>query len=160
MAFDDAVGRHGGKRDGAGRPAQPNAFPFHRRRMDFSGSHPCHATLEVLPEIPSLRGRAIAREVEAALRRAAAHEGFRLVAYGLEEDRAHLIVEATDAAALGRGMKRLAGLFAFAVNRGLERGRTGKVLADRYRHVVLASPREQRTALAFVRSLSSIVTPP
>ena len=105
--------------------------------MDFSGSHPCHATLQVLPEIPPLRGRAIAREIDAALRRVAAHAGFRLVAYGLEADRAHLIVEATDSAALGRGMKRLAGLFAFAVNRGLGRGRTCKVLADRYRHVVL-----------------------
>jgi hypothetical protein len=52
------------------------------------------------------------------------------------------------AQALGRGMKSLASLFAFAVNGGLER--TGRVLADRYHHKVLRSPRQVRNAIAYV----------
>jgi hypothetical protein len=47
-------------------------------------------------------------------------------------------------------MKRLAGLFAFAVNRAIGRGRTGKVLADRYHHEVLTCPRQVRNAIAYV----------
>ena len=41
-------------------------------------------------------------------------------------------------------------MFAFAVNRALGRGRTGKVLADRYHHEVLTCPRQVRNALAYV----------
>ena len=33
----------------------PTRSPSIGAGMDFSGSHPCHANAEVLPEIPSLR---------------------------------------------------------------------------------------------------------
>jgi hypothetical protein len=104
----------------------------------------------VRPEIPSLRTAKVTREVEEAFRRACARAGFRLVHYSIQDDHVHLIVEANGAAGLGRGMKRLAGLFAFAVNRAIGRGRTGKVLADRCHHEVLTSPRRVRNALAYV----------
>ena len=90
------------------------------------------------------------RAVEAAFRRGCSRSDFRLVHYSIQDDHAHLIVEADGAAALGSGMKRLAQLFAFAVNRALGRGRTGKVLADRYHHEVLTCPRQVRNALAYV----------
>jgi hypothetical protein len=88
------------------------------------------------------------RAVESAFRRGCERGDFRLVHYSLQDDHAHLIVEASDREALGRGMKSLASLFAFAVNRGL--GRTGKVLADRYHLRILTSPRQVRNALAYV----------
>ena len=88
------------------------------------------------------------RAVESAFRRGCERGDFRLVHYSLQDDHAHLIVEASDREALGRGMKSLASLFAFAVNRGL--GRTGKVLADRYHLRILTCPRQVRNALAYV----------
>ncbi|HVH06190.1 MAG TPA: hypothetical protein VNE71_09355 [Myxococcota bacterium] len=90
----------------------------------------------------------VVRAVESAFRRGRLRDGFRLVHYSIQDDHAHLIVEAEDAAALGRGMKSLAARFAFAVNRGLRR--TGKVLADRYHVEVLSCPRQVRNVLAYV----------
>ena len=148
LNFD--AGRHGGRREGSGRPKGPNPKLWHRRRDDFAASFPCLVTLKVRPEIPSLRSAKVIREVEGAFRRACSRGDFRLVHYSIQDDHAHLIVEAGGASGLGRGMKRLAGLFAFAVNRAIGRGRTGKVLADRYHHAVLTCPRQVRNALAYV----------
>ena len=150
IELDFDAGRHGGKRENAGRPEGPNPKLWHRSRDEFSATHPCLVTLKVRPEIPSLRTGKVIREVERAFRRACSHAGFRLVHYSIQDDHAHLIVEAKGVASLGAGMKRLAGLFAFAVNRAIGRGRTGKVLADRYHHDVLTSPRRVRNALAYV----------
>jgi hypothetical protein len=88
------------------------------------------------------------RAVESAFRRGCDRRDFRLVHYSLQNDPAHLIVEASDRKALGRGMKSPASLFAFAVNRAL--GRTGRVLADRYHLRILTCPRQVRNALAYV----------
>jgi hypothetical protein len=59
-----------------------------------------------------------------------------------------LIVEAHDREALGRGMKAIGARLARAVNRSA--GRTGQVLADRYHHRLLATPREVHSALRYV----------
>src|SRR5262245_20200288 len=97
----------------------------------------------------SLRDEDVAAEIERAFRRGRSRGSFfRLVHYSIQDDHAHLIVEAKDQLALGRGMKSLASLFAFAVNRAL--GRTGKVLADRYHLQILASATQVRNALAYV----------
>ena len=58
------------------------------------------------------------------------------------------MVEASDRAALSRGMQGLGVRIARALNRLWRR--QGKVLADRYHAHVLNSPREVRTALAYV----------
>jgi hypothetical protein len=73
----------------------------------------------------------------------------RLVHYSIQDDHVHLIVEADGVQALGNGMKSLASLFAFAVNRALERPK-GKVLRDRYHLRELKSPRQVRNAIAYV----------
>jgi REP element-mobilizing transposase RayT len=136
--------------EGAGRPEGPNPKLWHRSRDQFSAAHPCHVTLRVRRGIPSLRKRKVVREIEGAFFRASSSEQFRLVHYSIQKNHVHLIVEADGVLALGRGMKRLAGLFAFAVNRAIGRGRTGKVLADRYHHEVLTCPRQVRNAIAYV----------
>ena len=68
--------------------------------------------------------------------------------YSLQGNHAHLIVEATDAGALGRGMKALGARLARAVNRIARR--TGRVLADRYHVRLLPTPKEVRNALRYV----------
>ena len=149
-SFDFDAGKHGGKREHSGRPRGPRPKLWHRSRDEFPATYPCHVTLPVRRDIPALRKGKIVREVEAAFRRACSRPDFRLVHYSIQDDHAHLIVEADGVAALGRGMKRLAGLFAFAVNRAIGRGRTGKVLADRYHHEVLTCPRQVRNPIAYV----------
>jgi hypothetical protein len=75
-------------------------------------------------------------------------EDFRLVHYALQSTHAHLVVEATDADALGRGMKALGARIARALNRTFRR--RGPVLAERFHLHVLRSPREVRNALAYI----------
>jgi REP element-mobilizing transposase RayT len=116
--------------------------------MDFASTNPCHVTLRVVPGLPSLRNGDVVREIEEAFRRGCERKGMRLVHFSIQDDHAHLIVEANGVHALGNGMKSIASLFAFAVNRGL--GRAGKVLRDRYHHRVLKSPRQVRNAIAYV----------
>jgi REP element-mobilizing transposase RayT len=103
----------------------------------------------VLPGLPSLRDGDVMREVEGAFRKGCRRNEVRLVHYSIQDDHAHLIVEANGAKALGRAMKSLASLFAFAVNRGLGRPK-GKVLRDRYHLIELTSPRQVRNAIAYV----------
>ena len=131
-----------------GRRPGPNPRVRHRSREPFARALPCHVTLKLRAGIPSLRQGPVVRALEAAFRRGCERGSFRLVHYSLQDDHAHLLVEASSREALGCGMKSLAARFAFAVNRGL--GRRGRVLADRYHLRVLRTPREVRHALAYV----------
>ncbi len=140
--------RWGGLRRGAGRKPGPVRRDPHRRRAGFAGRYPCHVTLRVRWNVPSLRIARLMREVEASFRRACERGRFRLVAYSIQTDHVHLIVEAASAVDLGRGMKSIGSRIARAVNRVF--GRRGPVLADRYHLHVLRTPREVRNAMAYV----------
>ena len=80
----------------------------HRGRGDFRGRFPGHVTLKVVLGLRSLRDGRILRALEATLRAACERGSFRVVAYSVQGDHLHLIVEAADRAALGRGMKSIA----------------------------------------------------
>jgi REP element-mobilizing transposase RayT len=88
------------------------------------------------------------RELERSFAGSCERNDFRLVHYSIQGNHAHLIVEADDESALGRGMKALGSRLARAVNRVFRR--SGPVLADRYHLHVLRTPREVRNALAYV----------
>jgi hypothetical protein len=60
----------------------------------------------------------------------------------------HLIVEAADSRALGRGVRSLLIRLARAANRVW--GRRGAVIGDRYHERRLSTPREVRNAIAYV----------
>jgi hypothetical protein len=109
---------------------------------------PAHVTLKVRAGIPSLRTVRCVREVERTFANGCTRVGFRLVHYSLQGNHAHLVVEATDAKALGCGMKAVGARLARAVNRVF--GRRGPVLAERYHARVLTAPREVRAALRYV----------
>jgi REP element-mobilizing transposase RayT len=98
--------------------------------------------------VPSLRNARLVREVERTFGKGCSRSGFRLVQYSLQGNHAHLIVEASDAGALGRGMKAIGARLARAVNRVFER--TGPVLMERYHLHVLRAPKEVRAALRYV----------
>ena len=71
-----------------------------------------------------------------------------MVHYSIQDDHAHFLVEAQGKVCLANGMKSLGARFARCVNRVF--GRAGRVLADRFHHVVKRTPTEVRRALAYV----------
>ena len=109
---------------------------------------PAHVTLKIRAGIPSLRSVRFVREAERSFRVSCDRGDFRLVHYTLQHNHAHLIVEATDACALARGMKAIGSRLARAVNRVF--GRRGPVLLERFHLRVLRTPLEVRRALAYV----------
>ncbi len=137
----------GGRRENAGRKRGPHSGLPHVARERFRRL-PGHVTLRVRPDVPSLRTVPIVHEIESTFAAGCNRPGFRLVHYSLQDTHAHLIVEAHDPAALGRGMKAIGARLARAVNRIA--GRRGPVLVERYHHRVLATPREVRAALRYV----------
>jgi REP element-mobilizing transposase RayT len=105
-------------------------------------------TLRVRRGLPSLRLSGVVRELERSFRAARGRRAFRLVHYSIQRDHVHLLVETDEPDALARGMMSIGARIARAVNRVLRR--RGPVLADRYHHRVLRTPREVRNALAYM----------
>ncbi len=98
--------------------------------------------------MPSLRSRKFGREFRRTLRDACERGAFRVNHYSIQRDHVHLLVETAGKGALANGMKSVASRLAFAVNRVFER--SGPVLDGRYHVRVLKTPREVRSALAYV----------
>ncbi len=142
-----ATPRWGGRRRGAGRKRGERPAIRHLSRQRFKRL-PAHVTVRVLPDTPSLRNVAIVRRIEQTFANGCERSGFRLIHYSLQANHAHLIVEAADQLALGRGMKAIGARLARTVNRVAHR--RGRVLADRYHHHVLRTPREVHRALRYV----------
>ncbi len=139
---------HGGPRAGAGRPATARPIVHHVKRSAIPANGPAHVTLRVRKDVPSLRSTRFIPVFRRSLRQACDRDGFRVVHYSVQHDHVHLIVEAAEKDALGRGMKAVASRLARAVNRVF--GRSGRVLAGRYHVRVLETPSEVRNAIAYV----------
>ena len=144
----------GGKRKGAGRKRVPNrrsSVP-HRTRPVHRAAHPVHVTLRARTGLPPLRDRAIFTQMKAAIREAsrspAVGSSFRVVQFSVQNDHLHLIVEASDADHLGRGVQGLAIRLARVINRVLVG--SGKVWGERYHARPLRTPREVRNAIVYV----------
>ena len=141
--------RWGGRRTGAGRrPLGKTAGIAHVSRPAFRATVPAHVTLRLRSDLLSLRDTRVVGEVERTFAAGCERPDFRLVHYSLQGNHAHLIVEARDQRALGRGMMAIGSRLARAVNR--VRGKGGRVLADRYHHRLLRTPREVHRALRYV----------
>ncbi len=140
--------RWGGCRPRAGRKPGANPGLPHGSREYFRKTLPAHVTLRLRSDAPSLRITKIVREIERTFARGCVRPGFRLVHYSLQGNHAHLVVEAQDRQALGRGMMAVGARLARAVNRVM--GRTGPVIADRYHARMLPTPREVHRALRYV----------
>lgn len=139
----------GGPRPGAGRKriARLPCVP-HRKRAELGVRHPVHVTLRLESGLASLRQRRSYSAVRHALARGAARFGMRLVHYSVQTNHLHLVCEAADERALGRGIKGMCVRLARALNRLWRR--SGRVFADRYHCRALKTPREVRNVLAYV----------
>jgi REP element-mobilizing transposase RayT len=105
-------------------------------------------TLKVHRNVPKLRDGRLVVELEQSWRQVCDRGRFRLVHYSIQDDHAHMIVEAASAFDLACGLKSILARFARAVNRRF--GRAGRVLADRVHVRLLRTPREVRNAIAYV----------
>src|SRR5437899_9452485 len=139
----------GGRRAGAGRKPTPGRRPgvAHGARPPHLAAHPVHVTLRAGPAIRCLRAARVFPSVRRALA-VSSHDNFRVLQFSVQDDHLHLIVEADDGRALGRGLRGLAIRVARAVNRAL--GRRGAVWGDRFHARALTSPRAVRHALVYV----------
>jgi REP element-mobilizing transposase RayT len=139
----------GGARPGAGRkPKGPRALVSHKTRASLAARHPVHVTTCVQKGLWNLRCPPVRRTLEAVFDAGADRFGFRLVHYSIQGNHLHLVAEACDRRALGRGMKGLLVRAAKALNKLWRR--KGRVFADRYHSHQLRSPREVRNALVYV----------
>jgi REP element-mobilizing transposase RayT len=105
-------------------------------------------TLRLKSDLPSLRDARVVAQIERTFAVGCQRPDFRLVHYSLQGNHAHLLVEAQNPDALGRGMMAIGSRLARAVNRVA--ARRGRVLADRYHVRLLATPKEVRNALRYV----------
>jgi hypothetical protein len=143
----------GGKRARAGRPKTSTETVAHSRRPAHSRHHPLHITLRILPGIPNLRSKKAFNSVRRALalansERAKHHEHFRIVHYSVQGNHLHLIAEGSSCLRVSRGMQGLTIRIAKRLNLAL--GRRGRVFAERFHARPLRTPREVRSALAYV----------
>jgi REP element-mobilizing transposase RayT len=148
--------RRGGKRRGAGRkPKGARARERHAARTDFKPYHALHVVMRVVSTVGTLRRRAMYKAVREASITAALKERFRIVHVSLQQDHVHMLVEAENKAALGRGMQGFMISAARHINTSLgdgERRRRGRVFADRYHVEVIKSPTQARHAISYVLS--------
>jgi REP element-mobilizing transposase RayT len=129
----------------------------HDPRPWLDPHQPLHVTVRSRRAVGHLRAFATARAMGQVLRRAATsprkaavqrRRTFRVVHFSIQPDHLHLIVEASSARALSRGLQGLLSAVARAVNKA--RRRRGPVLVDRYHARPLTTPTEVRHALVYV----------
>jgi len=149
----------GGKREGAGakptgrfgrdRRGRPRAGVSHAVRPRHNARIPLHVTVRTIPGAPSLRGFAVAAEIGKILKRRAARTlPTRIVHFSVQRDHLHMLVEATDRQALGRGMQGLLSIVARKVNSTT--GNRGTLWQDRYHARALRTPTEVRRGIIYV----------
>ena len=139
----------GGARRGAGRKRTgrcPSAA--HRTRPQHLARNPLHVTVRLREGLPTLRTRPVRAAVVEAMADGGDRFGFRLNQFSLQSNHIHLIAEAEDRFALGRGIRALLVRVARALNRLWSR--RGSVFTDRYHARPLRTPRQVRVALLYV----------
>jgi len=141
----------GGARKGAGRkPKGPKAGVPHLQRPALRARFPVHVTVRMLPHVWNLRSRRGFAVIRKAIYAAAQRFAMRLCEFSVQGNHIHLVAEAADRMALGRGMKGLGVRLARGLN-SMMNDRSGQVLADRYHAHILRTPTEVKHAVNYVR---------
>ena len=139
----------GGRRKGAGRkPKGERAGVSHKKKGPLSARQAVHVTMRLRAGLPSLRRWAEYEVLLGAFRSGCERFGFRLVHYAVLGNHLHLLTEGEDRRGHSRGVQGLAIRIAKRLNKLW--GRRGKVFHERFHGRVLKTPREVRTALAYL----------
>ena len=136
----------GGFRPGSGR--KRGGRISHHGRDRLRRRAPVHVIWRTRPDIRSLRGKRLFRQIRESFRRCCEKRGFRLVHFSVLGTHVHMIVEADDARALARGMQGLGVSMAKRIN--FTNRRRGAAFQDRYFGRQLRTPREVRHAVDYV----------
>ena len=140
----------GGWRPGAGRKpvaSRKRTSVAHRRRPALSRGTPLHVTLRLVEGVPTLRRPKVLRWIRRCLQ-LSHKERFGIVQFSVQGNHLHMIVEAKDERVLARGMQGLQIRLAKRLNTLF--GRRGKLFRERYHAQPLRSPKQVRSALAYV----------
>jgi putative transposase len=139
----------GGVRKGAGRkPKGERAGVKHRVRPGLKARFPVHVTLRVEQRVWSLRSRRCFGALRRAFLGGCERAAFRICEFAVLGNHIHMIVEASGAHSLSRGMQGIAIRMAKALNRQMHT--SGRVFADRYHAHILTTRAEVRNALGYV----------
>jgi REP element-mobilizing transposase RayT len=141
--------RHGGAREGAGRPRKPGRRRVaHVARPRVKPRFVVHVTVRVKPDVARLRNFELCAVLRSAFIRGRNRDGFRICQFSIQGNHLHLICEARDTQSLSRGVQG----WSVRVARGLNRvlGRAGSVFEDRYHCEVITTPRQLRGTLCYV----------
>ncbi len=140
---------HGGKRAGAGRPRKSDETVPHASRPIVDARTPVHVTLRMRRGVWNLRSQRGFRRVATALESERKLGLLLVVAFSVQGNHLHLVIEADSTADLSRRMKGFGGRLCKSLNRMME-NRHGKVLAERYHAVPLRSPTQVKNTLLYV----------
>jgi REP element-mobilizing transposase RayT len=141
----------GGRRRGAGRPQiHRRCSEAHRTREVFPARSPVHVTLRVVDGIGTLRCVTAYHAIRTAMEAIHGREGFRVVHASIQHDHLHLLNEADDRMALGRGMQALQISIAHHLKATLPYRHEGRVFIDRYHPEIIDTPTQAHHALAYV----------
>src|SRR6201994_3864100 len=134
-----------------GRPPKKRATN-HRKRPALKDKSALHVTLKLRHGLPRLRGRKPASCINAAFRKYAKGEGFRLVHFSVQLDHIHLLLEADSKPRLSAAMQKLNISIARRLKALWNDGArsVGRIFKERYHARVLKTPREARNALVYV----------
>ena len=120
----------------------------HRKRVTFTSWSALHVTLSLRPGLPSLRNWACIGSALRAFRACKEKEDFRILAWTIQSNHLHLVVEAGSSLALTRNLQGLQVRLAKGWNRLWKR--KSPVFAGRF-HARLVGPKEDpRRLLAYV----------
>jgi REP element-mobilizing transposase RayT len=122
----------------------------HRARPEHKRRHPVHVTLRARGRLPSLREQLLFFEIRRCISLASG-AGYRVLHFSVQSDHVHfvhLVVEAGDKRALGRGTTGLEVRVARRLNVLL--GKKGRFWGDRYHARALRNPAEVRHAIVYV----------
>ena len=148
--------QRGGKRRGAGRPPKSHrAGAPHTQRPFLAERYPVHVTLRVVPEIGSLRKRAMYAAIRQATLTAASHGMIRIVQISIQRRHLHLLVEAKNKKMLAVGIQSFEISAARHLNVAVGKirrqpRRRGSVFVDRYHAEIIKSPTQARNALMYL----------
>jgi REP element-mobilizing transposase RayT len=149
---------HGGRRAGAGRKpthAGPSRLRHHKRPT-IEARFPVHVTKRIRSGVTRLRRFELCKVLRHAFvhgcRMTTSIDGtvveFRICQFSIQGNHIHLICEASDNAALARGIQGWSVRIARWLNGYLER--RGSVFDDRYHVEILTTPSQIRHALCYV----------
>lgn len=143
----------GGKRRGAGRPNKSGTVS-HAKREDVNFKRPLHLTLRLRQGLPNIRQRGVLKLFQTCCRRVKRFD-FHVVHFSIQSNHIHLIAEAKDNQALGRGMQSLASSFAKKLKVLMRSWKSrfswdGSVFVGRYHLRTILNPTQMKNTLKYV----------